>query len=115
MLYSLTEFFRINFGYKGNINESFPELIAFFLQSMLFSLTFTIVPYTSQHQYPHEEAMYVINILFLIFEIIVGFFVMCEFSNTQVAALNRRIAPLLDKNFRKKYQAMENLGGKRDI
>ena len=29
LFYCLTELFRINFGYKGNINESFPELIAF--------------------------------------------------------------------------------------
>jgi hypothetical protein len=31
VLYCCTEFFRINFGYKGNINESFPELIAFLI------------------------------------------------------------------------------------
>ena len=31
VLYSLTEIPRLNFGYRGNINESFPELIAFTL------------------------------------------------------------------------------------
>ena len=31
VLYCCTEFFRMNFAYKGNINESFPELIAFVL------------------------------------------------------------------------------------
>ena len=116
-LYCLTEFFRVNFGYKGNINESFPELIAFFLQSTLFSLVFTIVPYTAAEQYPHEQSMYVINLMFLFFEIVVGFFVMIRFSNTQSAAFYRRTAPLIDKKFRKKYQAMENqgAGSKRDI
>ena len=31
LFYVLTEYFRINFGYTGNINESFPELIAFLI------------------------------------------------------------------------------------
>ena len=31
LIYGLTEVFRINFGYKGNIDESFPELLAFLL------------------------------------------------------------------------------------
>ena len=47
VLYCLIEYFRINFGYKGNINESYPEMFAFFLHSFLFSLTFVIMPYTS--------------------------------------------------------------------
>jgi hypothetical protein len=29
IFYSITEYFRLNFAYKGNINESFSELIAF--------------------------------------------------------------------------------------
>lgn len=31
LFYSLTELFRFNFGFKGNISESFPELIAFLI------------------------------------------------------------------------------------
>ena len=52
--------------------------------------------------------MYVINILFLIFEMFVGGYVMNKFSNTQSAAFYRRAAPLIDKKFRKKYQAVES-------
>lgn len=29
IFYTITEYFRLNFAYKGNINESFSELIAF--------------------------------------------------------------------------------------
>ena len=47
-LFCITELFRINFGYKGNINESFPELIAFLIQTGFFSLAFVIVPFTSK-------------------------------------------------------------------
>ena len=31
VFYCITELFRLNFGYTGNINESFPELIAFII------------------------------------------------------------------------------------
>lgn len=31
IFYCITELFRLNFGYRGNINESFPELIAFII------------------------------------------------------------------------------------
>ena len=48
ILYCITEFFRLNFGYKGNINESFSELIAFSIQTLLFSLAFVVVPLISK-------------------------------------------------------------------
>jgi len=31
IFFCITELFRLNFGFKGNINESFPELIAFII------------------------------------------------------------------------------------
>lgn len=31
IFYIVTETFRLNFGFTGNINESFPELIAFLI------------------------------------------------------------------------------------
>jgi hypothetical protein len=72
----------MNFGYKGNINESFPELIAFLIQTILFSFAFTFVPYIVPFKLPYEEPLYVINILFMVCEVFVGFFVMNKFSST---------------------------------
>ena len=59
ILFILFEPVRINFGYKGNINESFPELIAFLIQTLLFAFAFTIVPYSVHFKLPHEEPLYV--------------------------------------------------------
>lgn len=115
VFYCITELFRLNFGYKGNINESFPELIAFIIQTFLFSIAFTIIPYISEFKYPHEDALYIINLVFLVYELIVGFAVMVKFSNTQSAAFYRRTAPLIDKKFRKKYEAHEEAGSNREI
>jgi len=82
IFYCLTELFRLNFGYKGNINESFPELIAFIIQTFLFSIAFAVVPFIAQFKYPHEDGLYVICLLFLFAELVVGSYVMIKFSNT---------------------------------
>ena len=102
IFYVATELFRINFGYKGNINESCPELIAFLIQTFLFSLPFVIVPiYTDK--LPHEDCLYIISIVFLASEWVIGFFLCMKFSNTMSAAYYRRTAPILDKKFKRKY------------
>ena len=82
LLYVVTEFFRLNFGYKGNINESFAELLAFIIFSTIFSLVFAIFPLQAKHLFPHEESMYWINIVFLSCEIVIGIGVMTRFSDT---------------------------------
>ena len=95
--------FRLNFGYKGNINESFPELIAFLIQTFLFSLSFVIVPFVITYKFPHEDCIYIITLIFLICELIIGFVLCLKFSNTMTAAYYRRTAPILDKKFKRKY------------
>mmetsp|Transcript_17525 Transcript_17525/g.29552 ORF Transcript_17525/g.29552 Transcript_17525/m.29552 type:complete len:160 (-) Transcript_17525:202-681(-) len=82
LLYGLTEMPRLNFGFRGNINESFPELIAFTIQTFLFSLAFSIVPLIAKFKFPHEDALYLINIAFLGCELLVGFATMIRFTNT---------------------------------
>lgn len=47
--------------------------------------------------------MYCINYIFIVFEIVFGFVVMCRFMNTQSAAFYLRTAPLIDKIFQLKY------------
>ena len=111
-LYSLTEVFRINFGYKGNIDESFPELLAFLLQTILFSLSFTIFPVFNEFLLPHELSMYFINFFFLATEFIVGLVVIHDSLNILAGAFHRTTAPLLDGKFSKKYEAEgENIVG----
>ena len=81
----------------------------------MFSLVFTIVPFIAPFQFPHEESLFIINLVFLICEIVVGSVVMIRFSNTQSAAFYRRTAPLIDKKFKKKYEGHEEAGSKREI
>ena len=103
VVFCITEIWRFNFGYMGNINESFPELIAFLILTILFSLVFVILPLFAKFKFPHENCMYIINLLFLISEFILGVGLCYKFSNTMTAAYYRRTAPILDKKFKKKY------------
>ena len=48
-LHLITEYFRFKFGNNGNINESFPELMAFLIQSILFNFAFVFVPLLNPH------------------------------------------------------------------
>ena len=67
------------------------------------------------YKFPHEDGLYIINLIFLVFELLVGSAVMVKFSNTQSAAFYRRTAPLIDKKFRKKYEGHEEVGSNREI
>ena len=66
------EYFRIRFGYRGNITETFPDLIAFLIFTLFFTIPISILPLFQQHYYPHERAVIWMNIIFDIFEFIVG-------------------------------------------
>merc|ERR1712146_596585 len=72
ILFLVTEWLRLNFGYTGNINESFPDLMAFVIQTSLFSLPFALVPVYSKYKFPHENPLYAINLIFMGLELLVG-------------------------------------------
>ena len=97
VLFCLSEGLRLNFGYQGNLNESSPELCAFFLQTLLFSSAFAIVPIAGKYKFPHEDALYFINLGFLAFELGFSVWLMCKFQGIQAAAFYRRTAPLIDR------------------
>ena len=73
-------------------------------------MPFIIVPITCKFSFPHEDYLYIMNLLFVFAEIILGFYVTCRFSHTQTAAFYRRTAPLLDKKFRKIYEHSKSTG-----
>ena len=78
-------------------------MIAFIIFTIFFIIPFSIVPFIQPVKYPHEVPMYCINYIFIVFEIVLGFVVMCRFMNTQSAAFYLRTAPLIDKVFQLKY------------
>ena len=82
------EYTRLYLGYTGNLNESFPEIIAFLLFTLFFIVPLSILPCIPNKilpPFPHERATLGINIAFVLFELIVGIGVMCRSMRTRHA------------------------------
>ena len=93
------EYFRLKFGYRGNINETFPELIAFQIVSIFFTLPLAFFPATQMFFLPHERMCCIINCIFVFFEFVFCAILIQNFIKTQSAVFFLRTAPLIDKNF----------------
>ena len=78
-------------------------MIAFIIFTIFFIFPFSIIQIIMPFKFPHEVPMYLINYIFLAFEILLGIVVMCRFMNIQSAALYLRTAPLIDRLFQLKY------------
>lgn len=103
ILWAPIEFFRLNFGYKGNINEAFPEFIAFVIFTFFFTITFSAVIYINPLKFPHEEACYIFNFAFIITELVYSIYLIFSLSSVQQAHYTLRTAPGLDPDFKLKY------------
>lgn len=73
------EYARLTYGYSGNINEAFPELIAFLIFSFFFCLPLSILPLNQKDLFPHEPVTLWLQVIFIVSEFIVGCFVMQKF------------------------------------
>lgn len=109
------EMFRLNFGYKGNINEAFPEFIAFVIFTIFFTLVFSIVIAINPIKFPHETACYAFNFFFILVELFFSFYLICKFARKQKAHYTLRTEPGLDKDFKLKYSQMDDVRTKRQI
>lgn len=111
------EVFRLNFGYRGNINETFPELIAFLIFTTFFTLPLSVLPFLLGQFgfWPHERVCTIINLSFVVCELVISIFVMRRFMQTQSAAFYLRTAPLIDKSFQKKYSNSSEVQSVREI
>jgi hypothetical protein len=110
------EALRLWAGYKGNINETFPDLILFLGLSVCV-LILDFVPFVQyKDRFPHEFSCAVINCLFTLFELVFGFAVGLKFIKTHFASFKLRTAPIIDKNFQHKYAATaQDIKSKREI
>lgn len=57
-------------------------MIAFIIFTIFFILPFSVVPIIQPFKFPHETCIYIINYIFILFELIFGFIVMCRFMRT---------------------------------
>ena len=81
-LWTPLEYFRINYGYRGNINETFPELIAFQIFTIFFTLPLSVLPLTQFIKFPHERCVCIINVAFVFFELVYCMILIQNFMRT---------------------------------
>ena len=98
------EYARLNFGWRGNLEELFPELFAFWIFSLIFTLPMMIAMQFIGPLFPHELMTIWINCFFNILEILYGTVVLYRAKVTQQTSKNLRVAPIIDKKFVKKYE-----------
>ena len=86
VLWALVEYLRLYYGFMGNIKESFPELIAFLILSIVFSLPllafFFIVPAV---QFPIERSVVIVAGIFLVVEVILAIMATSKLVKNQTA------------------------------
>lgn len=109
------EILRLKSGYQGNINETFPDLILF-LGTTVCSLVLNFVPFVEYNErLPHELSCLAINIIFTVFELIVGFAVGLKFIKSHFASFKLRTAPIIDRKFQQKYARTMDVNATREI
>ena len=117
-LWMPVEYFRLKCGYSGNINETFADIVAFIafcVFVLLLSGAQALGGLLEPPFLPHEMTCIAINILFILIEFIMGIVIVRRFYKTQSAVFYLRTAPILDKNFQKKYSGANDIMGVREI
>jgi hypothetical protein len=109
------EVFRLRSGYKGNINETFPDLILFLGLTICILILNCVPLITFKERYPHELSCILINLLFTVFELIFGFAVGLRFIKSHFASFKLRTAPIIDRNFQQKYYRTNEIQSKREL
>ena len=117
----ILEYFRLSFGYLGNINESFSEIVAFVAFSFFFVIPLAVAPVIMVLEesdppfLPHEKTCIAINVVFTVLEFFLALSALKAFYYTQSAVFFLRTAPILDKKFQQKYSGSEDIQSGREI
>ncbi|XP_071093451.1 transmembrane protein 17-like [Haliotis cracherodii] len=84
--YSIIEIVRLYLGYVGNLMERVPELAGFWLLTVLLQLPLILLMTFNEDAkiVPLERAMNIVKALFIVFEVICGYFAIRIMVNYQV-------------------------------
>ena len=73
------------------------------------------MPLTNEKYLPHERACCLINCGFVFFQFVYCTMLIQNFIKTQSAVFFLRTAPIIDKNFQKKYTGANDINSVREI
>ncbi|XP_025092218.1 transmembrane protein 17B-like [Pomacea canaliculata] len=97
--YSLVEIIRLYLGYVGNLMERVPELAGFWLLTVLLQLPLILLLLfnTDALLLPLERAIHIVKALFVVSEVIVGYFAIRIMVNYQVTKYHLQQFTALDE------------------
>jgi len=107
----------MNFGFRGNIEELFPELFAFWIFTLFFTLPLSLamIPWNRDFLFPHERMTIGIHVVFVCLEAVLGIFVSRASKIKTRTSFHLRTAPLVDKMFMRKYKNANDIDCYREI
>lgn len=85
IIWFLAEILRLYFGFIGNVNENFSELIAFIIVTIIFSAPLLGYQFMFKIPLPLERALDIVQAIFLIFEVIFGIIAIKKLVKNQTA------------------------------
>ena len=86
IIWELAEILRLYFAFTGNVNENFPELVAFLILTFVFSTPLLVIQFvTFPIVFPLERALDIVQAIFLIFEMVFGIIAIKKLVKNQTA------------------------------
>lgn len=76
IVWLFVELYRLNKGFEANINESFPDILNFSIITVIFGVPPQVLFILGKEIIPVEKSVFILYIIFVIFELIVSIFVM---------------------------------------
>ncbi|TKR67519.1 hypothetical protein L596_023664 [Steinernema carpocapsae] len=91
-LYTIIEVVRLYLGYYGNLSEKISALSGFWISSLILQLPIAIFLLSNEEiiPLPLERFAYIVHLLFLLVQILCGFFMIKQLADSQVAKFKRR-------------------------
>lgn len=86
VLWGLSEWIRLYYGYTGNIRENFPELMAFMVMTVVFATPLIVYQFVAiRVRFPVDEVVAILQIIFMVFELILGIIAVRRLVRNQTA------------------------------
>ncbi|CAI2374077.1 unnamed protein product [Moneuplotes crassus] len=115
ILYLPLELTSLYFGYRGNINETFPELIAFMVFTIFFRFPMQLGIFFLRWRgdrvlnslFPMEYSLFYVIIVFLFLEFVFGIWTIKKVISSRTATFYLRNAKTVDSRYCKSFKAKD--------
>ena len=108
------EMLRIYYGYRGNINATFPELIAFTIFTLFAAGCIFLLAVPPPIRFPCELCVLAVQVLFMLCEFFVGLYLICKYMAHSSTIFFLRGQTMLDRDLQL-YHSLQTIKTSREI